>query len=50
MDNEEITVCDRCSCELPLDEAYTGEPGTEYEGCSLCAICNGENNEGADHG
>lgn len=33
------TVCDACSKVIYVSETNTGEPGSEYESCSLCSDC-----------
>jgi len=33
-----LTVCDRCSCTVPLELVSTPEAG-EWDGASLCSDC-----------
>lgn len=37
--NEATSICDACTAVIPIHEAQTGEPGSEYEGCTLCQDC-----------
>lgn len=47
-DDDNLSICDRCSSSLPTSLTQTGSPDTEYEGCTLCDQCMGENDaEGA---
>ncbi len=44
MSKDEKTICDRCSADILLEEALTGDDGTEFEGATLCEDCNEQNN------
>lgn len=51
-------MCDRCSCDIEYDDQdedddngpFSGPEESEWEGCSLCAVCHEEVevNGGAD--
>jgi hypothetical protein len=35
-----VSLCDRCSCELPEeDDINDGPEDSEWEGCVLCDVC-----------
>lgn len=35
----EDTICDKCGCEMPSNEAVDGPEGTEWQGKCICAHC-----------
>lgn len=41
--SDNTTICDRCACEVEMDETQAGQPGTEWVGCTLCNDCYAEN-------